>query len=43
MTCKRCRVAMKMLRGVHHNQRKFQCPRCGRVAMQLNKPKDRGR
>jgi hypothetical protein len=30
---------MKILRGVHHNKRKWQCPNCRRVRMQRNQAK----
>jgi predicted RNA-binding Zn-ribbon protein involved in translation (DUF1610 family) len=29
---------MKEERGVHHGKRKFRCPKCGRVQMQLTRP-----
>lgn len=31
---------MKVLRGIHHNNHKWQCPRCGKVRMQRNRTKD---
>jgi len=37
MTCNRCGKPMKILRGVHHNKRKWQCPNCRRVRMQMNR------
>ena len=40
MTCKRCKVVMKELKGhVYHGHRKFRCPVCKRAKMQ--KPKGR--
>jgi predicted RNA-binding Zn-ribbon protein involved in translation (DUF1610 family) len=30
---------MKMLRGTHHNQRKWQCPKCGKIRMQRHREK----
>lgn len=36
MTCKRCRVQMKELKGhIYHKQRKWKCPQCNRVRMQM--------
>ena len=38
MTCKKCKVTMKELKGhLFHKQRKWQCPQCSKVKMQ--KPK----
>ncbi len=37
VTCTKCKVAMKQTRGIHHNKRKFVCPRCKRVRMQRNR------
>jgi hypothetical protein len=35
MTCKKCRVQMKELKGhIYHKKRKWKCPRCNRVRMQ---------
>jgi hypothetical protein len=35
MTCKKCRVQMKELKGhIYHKKRKWKCPRCSRVRMQ---------
>lgn len=34
MTCARCRLAMRELKRSFHKQRKWVCPRCGRVRMQ---------
>jgi hypothetical protein len=28
---------MKQQRGVYHNQRKYKCPRCGKVRMQRHR------
>jgi len=28
---------MKQQRGVHHNQRKFKCPKCGKVRMKRHR------
>jgi rubrerythrin len=40
VTCKSCQVAMKELKGhVYHKKRKWQCPRCKRVRMQVHKPR----
>lgn len=30
---------MKVLRGTHHNKHKWQCPKCGKVRMQENRPR----
>jgi hypothetical protein len=36
MTCKHCRVAMTELKGhVYHKKRKWKCPKCNRVRMQV--------
>jgi predicted RNA-binding Zn-ribbon protein involved in translation (DUF1610 family) len=32
---------MKEERGVHHGKRKFRCPRCGKVAMQVSRRPDK--
>jgi hypothetical protein len=38
MTCGKCRVAMKEVKGhVFHKQRKWKCPKCARVRMQQQK------
>ena len=38
VTCRKCRVPMKELKGhIYHKQRKWQCPKCGRVRMQQQK------
>jgi predicted RNA-binding Zn-ribbon protein involved in translation (DUF1610 family) len=38
VTCKRCKIPMKELKGhVYHKQRKFKCPQCGRARMQAPK------
>jgi hypothetical protein len=38
MTCKYCRVAMRELKGhIFHGKRKWQCPRCNRIRMQVQK------
>jgi hypothetical protein len=35
VTCKRCKIAMKELKGhLYHKQRKWRCPRCGKIRMQ---------
>jgi len=43
MTCKRCRVPMKELKGhIYHGKRKWKCPKCNRVRMQTqHKAKER--
>jgi hypothetical protein len=38
MTCRKCKVPMKELKGhIYHKKRKWECPRCARIKMQ--KPK----
>ena len=35
MTCKKCRVQMKELKGhIFHKKRKWKCPKCNRLKMQ---------
>lgn len=35
VTCKKCRVQMKELKGhIYHKKRKWKCPKCNRVRMQ---------
>jgi transposase-like protein len=37
MTCKKCRVQMKELKGhIYHKKRKWRCPKCNRVRMQAH-------
>jgi hypothetical protein len=41
MTCKKCKVTMKELKGhIFHKKRKWQCPQCRKIKMQ--KPKSKG-
>ena len=41
MTCKKCGVAMKEVKGhIFHGQRKWECPQCRKIKMQ--KPKSKG-
>ncbi|MFB0518093.1 MAG: hypothetical protein ACETWC_02295 [Acidobacteriota bacterium] len=37
MYCPRCKVKMKEEKRVYHRQRKWVCPRCGKVRMQAVK------
>ena len=38
MTCKKCKTPMKELKGhLYHKKRKWKCPKCNRVKMQLHK------
>ena len=37
VTCSKCKTAMKQTRGIHHNKRKFTCPRCGAVRMKRHR------
>jgi hypothetical protein len=40
MTCKRCKVTMKELKGhIFHKKRKWQCPQCQKIKMQKAKSK----
>jgi hypothetical protein len=40
VTCKSCKVAMKELKGhIYHKKRKWRCPKCKRVRMQVHKPR----
>ena len=40
MTCKACKTPMKELKGhIYHGQRKWKCPKCKRVRMQLGQQK----
>jgi predicted RNA-binding Zn-ribbon protein involved in translation (DUF1610 family) len=34
MFCARCKSKMKAQRGTHHKQKKWVCPKCGRVRME---------
>lgn len=34
MTCPRCRATMREEKRTFHKQRKWICPRCGKVRMQ---------
>jgi hypothetical protein len=42
MTCRSCKVTMRELKRVYHKQRKWVCPKCGRIRFQQLK-KDRQR
>jgi transposase-like protein len=38
MTCNRCKVAMRELKGhVFHKMRKWRCPKCHKIKMQRPK------
>lgn len=38
MTCKFCKTPMKELKGhIYHGNRKWKCPQCNRVRMQMPK------
>ena len=37
MRCSRCRFPMKEEKRTFHKQRKWVCPRCGRVRMQQSR------
>ena len=39
MYCDRCKTKMREMRRSHHKQRKWVCPKCGRVRMQKQRPK----
>jgi hypothetical protein len=40
VTCQTCKVAMKELKGhIYHKKRKWRCPKCKRVRMQVQKPR----
>jgi len=40
MTCKKCKVTMKELKGhIFHKKRKWRCPRCQKIKMQKSKSK----
>jgi hypothetical protein len=40
MTCKRCKVTMKELKGhIFHKKRKWRCPQCQKIKMQKPKSK----
>jgi hypothetical protein len=40
MTCKKCKVAMKELKGhIFHGNRKWRCPQCQKIKMQKPKSK----
>ncbi len=40
MTCKRCKVKMRELKGhIYHGNRKWKCAGCGKVKMQKPKPR----
>jgi transposase-like protein len=40
VTCNNCKVAMKELKGhIYHKKRKWRCPKCKRVRMQVHKPR----
>lgn len=41
MTCKKCKVTMKELKGhIFHGKRKWRCPQCGKIKMQKPKSKN---
>ena len=41
MTCKKCKVTMKELKGhIFHGKRKWRCPLCQKIKIQ--KPKSKG-
>jgi transposase-like protein len=40
VTCNICKVPMKELKGhIYHKKRKWRCPKCSRVRMQVLKPR----
>jgi transposase-like protein len=39
MICPRCKKPMREERGIHHKQRKWVCPNCGKVRMQMITPR----
>lgn len=43
MICPRCKIKMTEQGRSYHKQRKWICPKCGRVRFQLPKPIPKGR
>ncbi len=38
MYCPKCKIKMREQKRIFHKKRKWICPRCGKIRMQIQKP-----